>query len=118
MKNEKKKFFSAREQDLPTLQLYRYTAHDEKHKFQKFWTQDFENGAKVTSATSLDDLYKDWKKQMNDVTIVEPWLPLLKRKIQFEFQFSLDYTDMDISVFRGEEEKMLKIAQNSKFLNF
>ena len=55
---------------------------------------------------------------MNDVTIVEPWLPLLKRKIQFEFQFSLDYTDMDISVFRGEEEKMLKIAQNSKFLNF
>ena len=58
---------------------------------------------------------KNW---MKDVTIVEVWLPLLERKIQIEFQFSLDHTDMDISVFRGEEEKMLKIAQNSKFLNF
>ena len=44
-KMKKKKIFSAREQDLPISYLYRYTAHDEKHKFQKFWTWDFENGA-------------------------------------------------------------------------
>ena len=59
MKNEKKKIFSAREQFFPSSYLYRYTAHDEKHQFQKFWTWDFENGAKMTSATSLDDLYKE-----------------------------------------------------------
>ena len=34
-------------------------ATDAKKKFQKFWTWDFENGAKMTSATSLDDLYKE-----------------------------------------------------------
>ena len=34
-------------------------ASDEKHKFQRFWTWDFENGAKVTLGTTLDDLYKE-----------------------------------------------------------
>ena len=32
---------------------------DEKHKFQRFWTWDFENGVKVTLGTTLDDLYKE-----------------------------------------------------------
>ena len=32
---------------------------DEKHKFQRFWTWDFENGAKVSLGTTLDDLYKE-----------------------------------------------------------
>ena len=34
-------------------------ATDAKKKFQKFWTLDSINGAKVTSAISLDDLYKE-----------------------------------------------------------
>ena len=34
-------------------------ASDEKHKFQRFWTWDFENGVKVTLGTTLDDLYKE-----------------------------------------------------------
>ena len=34
-------------------------ASDGKHKFQRFWTWDFENGAKVSLGTTLDDLYKE-----------------------------------------------------------
>ena len=35
------------------------TLATQKKKFQKFWTLDSRNGAKVTSATTLDDLYKE-----------------------------------------------------------
>ena len=35
------------------------TLSTQKKKFQKFWTLDSRNGAKVTSAISLDDLYKE-----------------------------------------------------------
>ena len=38
---------------------YATARYRRKKKFQKFWTLDFENGAKVTPAISLDDLYKE-----------------------------------------------------------
>ena len=52
-------------------------ASDEKHKFQRFWTWDFENGVKVTLGTTLDDLYKENSSQSSPIWQIMAGLAVL-----------------------------------------
>ena len=54
MKNEKKK-----NSEHATNFSPENIANDAKKRFQRFWTWDSKNGAKVTLGTTLDDLYKE-----------------------------------------------------------
>jgi len=54
MKNEKKK-----NSEHATNFSPENIANAAKKRFWRFWTWDFENGAKVTLGTTLDDLYKE-----------------------------------------------------------
>ena len=74
-----KKFF----EEPDPLILIPYDASDDgdgKHKFQRFWTWDFENGAKVTLGTTLDDLYKE-DSSRQAVQCLDGRIPLFLLKV-------------------------------------